>query len=278
MSILDEIIARKKLEVAAAKRDMPHDRVREAALTAEPPRDFVRSLRDVVSRSGFSIIAEIKRQSPSAGLIRPEYAGGGFAPEHIATRYHGAGAGAISCLTDEHSFGGHLSFIGRVKSRVPLPVLRKDFLVDPYQIDESRAAQADALLLIAECLPDVQLEELHAHARSLAMGVLVEVHDASNLARVRTILGDAPQSTLIGINNRNLRTMHVNLSHTLSLLALAGDPDRVVSESGIRSRADLDLLAASGVRLALVGEHLMREADPGIALSNLLDAPHPGGE
>lgn len=241
---------------------------------AEPPRNFFGAVTPRRAHDGVAIIAEIKRRSPSAGLIRPEYEGEGFAPESIARRYHANGASAISCLTDERFFGGHLSFIDRIKDAVALPVLRKDFLIDPWQLWESRAAGADAVLLIAECLTEGQIIDMMILAQRLLMTVLLEVHSMENLLKVRPHVGfPHPSYCLLGINNRNLATMEVDLSNTLRMVDLVENPGVLVSESGIRAPDDLSRLRQAGVRIALVGEHLMRREDPGAALADLLGRP-----
>lgn len=245
----------------------PMESLRGAARSACPARDFVGVLLGCERPT--AVIAEIKRRSPSAGWIRPEYEGPGFSPEDIARRYHGAGASAISCLTDERFFGGSLEYLERVKSAVPLPVLRKDFLIGEWQVWESRAAGADAVLLIAECLESGLMSEMMGTARELGMGVLVEVHDERELERVGPMVSGRA-GVLLGINNRDLRTMRVDLGQTERLLPRVPEVSRLVSESGIRTAVDLERLRACGVRMALVGEHLMREADPGAALARLL--------
>lgn len=223
-----------------------------------------------------SVIAEIKRKSPSAGWIREEYRPGAdgsdvFAPEDIARRYHAAGARAISCLTDWSYFGGDLSYLERVRAAVPLPVLRKDFLVDAWQVHESRAAGADAVLLIAECLTDGAMAELLWVALGLGMDALLESHDEANLERCARLAAGSPTGrVLLGINNRDLRTMRVDLGHTLRMAGRVADAGLLVSESGIRSPEDLDRLAGGGVRMVLVGESLMAGIDPGAALSGLI--------
>lgn len=229
------------------------------------------------------MIAEIKRRSPSAGWIRPEYEQPGFRPEDIARRYEASGAAAISCLTDAGYFGGDLSFIDRVKGAVGLPVLRKDFIIDEWQVYESRAAGADAILLIAECLREGHLLDLMILSQQLGMTVLLEVHGMEQLLRVLPHVGfPHPAYTLLGINNRDLTTMRVDLSHSLRLAEVVEDTRTLVSESGIMTPGDLRRLRGAGIRIALVGEHLMRSADPGRALEDLLSRPkggtqHPGG-
>ncbi|MEM1330502.1 MAG: indole-3-glycerol phosphate synthase TrpC [Planctomycetota bacterium] len=247
------------------------------ARDAEPPRGFLRALTG--DPDSTAVIAEVKRRSPSAGLIRPEYAelagegsdgGMGFDPVVIARAYFNAGASAISCLTDEKFFGGHVSFLSAIRKGVPLPVIRKDFLLDPVQVTEARAAGADAVLLIAECLSDAALDDLIDRALSLGMDVLLEIHDADNFGRASARVAASPDRILLGVNNRDLRTMTVDLDHCRRLAARTPDPTRVVGESGIKTPEDLASLREAGIRIVLVGEHLMRQGDPGIALGELL--------
>ena len=213
------------------------------------------------------VIAEIKRKSPSAGEIRAD-----FDAESIARQYEDAGAAAISCLTDETYFGGHLGYIQTIRKAVDLPVLRKDFIVDEYQIWESRAAGADAVLLIGEVLTEGKLLDLMILSHQLNLTTLVEVHDVDNLLKVNQHIGfPHPGYALLGINNRNLKTMTTDINHTFRLLDMIDDPDIVVSESGIKSARDLAKLRQHGVYITLVGEHLMKQDDPGQALRGLLD-------
>ncbi|MEM7622595.1 MAG: indole-3-glycerol phosphate synthase TrpC [Planctomycetota bacterium] len=285
-AVLAEILDHKRAEVDRAKAQRSFASLEADVAQAEPPRNFFRA----VTRDGIgtkkapadggeqppirtAIIAEVKRQSPSAGLIRPEYAGEGFKPEAIATKYHAGGAAAISCLTDEHFFGGHLSFIDRIKSAVPLPVIRKDFIIDQWQLWESRAAGADAVLLIAEALTESEIVDMLILAQQLQLTVLLEVHSLDNLLRVRPHIGfPHPTYCLLGINNRDLATMTTDVSHTLRLVDLVDDPGVVVSESGITTTADLDRLREVGVSIVLVGEHFMRQAEPGEALRSMLES------
>lgn len=268
---LVEIVANKREEVAALKARTPFAELEAMVLQEEPARNFFAAVTRPRHARDTAVIAEVKRRSPSAGLLRPEYEGEGFAPEVIAQRYHESGASAISCLTDERFFGGHLSFIRRIKSVVPLPVLRKDFIVDQWQLWEARAAGADAVLLIAECLPEGELIDMLILAQRLGMTTLLEVHDMENLLRVRHHVGfPHPSYALLGINNRDLRTMKVDLGHTLRLADAVEDRSVLVSESGIREPGDLAKLREVGVRIVLVGEHLMRADDPGVALATLL--------
>ncbi|MFN0131971.1 MAG: indole-3-glycerol phosphate synthase TrpC [Phycisphaerales bacterium] len=272
---LREIIAHKRAEVDAAKAATPLAELEALVAQADPPRNFFRAVTRHPDAVHISIIAEIKRRSPSAGLIRPEYDGDSFKPESIADAYHRHGAAAISCLTDQHFFGGHLSFIERVRAAVPLPVLRKDFIIDPWQLWESRAAGADAVLLIAECLNQSELVDMMILAQQLQLTTLVEVHEMESLLRVVPHAGFPHAGYfLLGVNNRDLTTMKVDLGHTLRLVGavgdLVGDRSIIVSESGIRTRDDLLRLRTEGIRIALVGEHLMRQDDPGKALGEML--------
>lgn len=268
---LREIIEHKTVEVAAAKQRTDFAELEAMVAQAEPPRNFFAAVTKHPHSAHTSVIAEIKRRSPSAGLIRPEYSGDGFAPELIARKYAAAGAAAISCLTDERFFGGHLSYIDRVKAAVPLPVLRKDFLIDTWQLWESRAAGADAVLLIAECLNQSHLLDMLILAQQLLLTVLIEVHDVENLLRVRPHVGFPHAGySLLGINNRDLSSMKVDLNHTLRLVDMVEDRTILVSESGIKTPGDLRRLREAGVKTVLVGEHLMRQSDPGAALAELL--------
>ena len=263
-NVLEEIVAHKRREVEQAKSHAPLELLRERAAAVEAPRNFF----SAVTRPARSlrVIAEIKRASPSAGLIRAD-----FDPPRIAAAYRDHGAAAISCLTDSRYFQGELEHIQNVRDAVALPVLRKDFIIDPYQVYEARAAGADAVLLIAECLEEGQLVDLLILATELKMTTLVEVHDVENLLKVRPHIGfPHPKYTLLGINNRNLKTMTTDLGHTLRLLEMVEDPDIVVSESGIQSHEDVCRLQRAGVHRVLVGEHLLKQSDPGAALAELI--------
>ncbi len=272
---LAEILEHKRAEVARAKSTTTFAELEAMVAQEEPPRNFFAAVTRHPYPTHTAVIAEVKRRSPSAGLIRPEY-GEAFSPEDIARRYHQAGAAAISCLTDEKFFGGHLTFIRRIKEAVPLPVLRKDFVIDPWQLWESRAHGADAVLLIAECLTEGQLLDMMILSQQLGLTALLEVHELDNLLKVRPHVGFPHRSYgLIGINNRDLSSMKTDINHTLRLADLVEDRSVLVSESGIRTPADLDRLRDVGVRIVLVGEHLMRHADPGAALGALL-APGSG--
>jgi indole-3-glycerol phosphate synthase len=272
---LQDIVEHKRAEVEAARSRASLERFKEQISELGRPRNFFAAVVRHPSDLHTSIIAEIKRRSPSVrtndGWIRPEYASDAFDPVDIARQYHAAGASAISCLTDEHFFGGHLSFIHRIRDAVALPVLRKDFIIDPWQVWQSRAAGADAILLIAECLTESEMVDLMILARQLQLTTLIEVHDMENLLRVRPHVGFPDRSYgLLGINNRDLSSMTTDLNHTLRLVDLVDEPSVLVSESGIRTPNDLKRLRDAGVRIALVGESLMREASPGEALRRLL--------
>jgi indole-3-glycerol phosphate synthase len=267
--VLREIVEAKRAEVEVSRVRTPLRELEAMVAQEEPPRNFFGAVtrRDRPT----SVIAEIKRRSPSAGLMRPEYAGDGFRPEDIARAYFDNGASAISCLTDEKFFGGSLAYLRRVREAVPLPVLRKDFLIDPYQLWESRAHGADAVLLIAECLTEGQIVDMLILAQQLRLTVLLEVHSMDNLLRVRPHVGfPHPAYCLLGINNRDLNTMRVDLSHTIRLVDMVEDRSVLVSESGITSPEDLRRLREEDVRIVLVGEHLMRRPSPGRALAELL--------
>jgi len=256
-TILDEIVAAKRGQVAESRRRMPIDELEAQAAEAPPARDF----RAMIAEPGpIRLIAEVKKASPSAGVLRDD-----FDPVAIARIYQAHGASCLSVLTDAPYFQGHLAHLARVRAAVAIPLLRKDFLIDPYQVVEARMAGADAVLLIAEILDDEALASLLALARSLGMAALVELHDADQLPRVLGAGAD-----LVGINNRDLRTFVTDLDHTLRLRDRIPPEVAVVSESGIRTRADVDRLEAAGVSAILVGETLMRSADIGAAVEGLL--------
>jgi indole-3-glycerol phosphate synthase len=257
-SLLDEIVAAKRAEIAAAKQARPEAQLRRAAPGAPPVRNFFAPL---AAPGPIRLIAEVKKASPSAGLIRAD-----FNPAEIARAYEGHRATCVSVLTDGPYFQGSLDDLRAVRAAVRLPILRKDFILDAYQLYEARAAGADAVLLIAECLDDCNLRKLHNEAVALGMTPLVELYDAENLTRVF----DAG-ATLIGVNNRDLRTFKTDLEHTLRLRERIPDECVLVSESGIRGRADVERLAAAGVDAILVGESLMASPDIGAAVDALLD-------
>lgn len=269
---LREIVEYKRIEVETARAQRPFEDLRSLAEDSPSARDFFADLtRPAAGADETRVIAEVKRRSPSAGLIRPEYDSELFDPAVIAQGYSQAGASAISCLTDEKFFGGHLSFIQRIRQNTPLPVIRKDFIIDPYQILEARANGADAVLLIAECLHDEQISAMLAQADELGLSVLLEVHSRENLLRVLPILEQQLNPrTLLGINNRDLTRMVTDLAHTTELLDLVPDRSILVSESGIRTPEDLALLREHGVHITLIGEHLMRQPNPGHALAGMI--------
>ncbi len=262
--VLAEIVVHKRTEVAAAMERCSLEAMRDLAHAAPEPRNFFRAVthpKDVLR-----VIAEVKKASPSAGLIRAD-----FDPAAIAKIYEANGAAAISCLTDAKYFQGSLDDLRQVKAAVSIPVLRKDFIIDPYQVYEARAAGADAVLLIAECLGEAEMIDLLILATELRLTTLVEVHDIDNLLRIRPHIGfPHPSYTLLGINNRDLRTMTTDVAHTLRMLDMIENLDIVVSESGIRSATDVHRLRAAGVHHILVGEHLMRQGDIGAALRELM--------
>ncbi|HEX7010041.1 MAG TPA: indole-3-glycerol phosphate synthase TrpC [Phycisphaeraceae bacterium] len=262
--LLARILADKRKEVAEAQQRVSLEEMRRRAEASPPPRNFFSAMTR--PRGKLRVIAEVKKASPSAGLIRPD-----FDPVAIARAYHENGAAAISCLTDAKYFQGSLDNLTRIKQAVPLPVLRKDFIIDPYQVYEARAAGADAVLLIAECLGEAELLDLLILATSLKLTTLIEVHEVEQLLKVRPHIGfPHPTYTLLGINNRDLKTMTTDLSHTFRLLEMVEDPGIVVSESGIRTHEDVKRLAEAGIHRVLVGEHLMRQPDVGRALRELI--------
>jgi indole-3-glycerol phosphate synthase len=257
--ILARIIATKADEIAAAKRLRPWREMEAAALEAPPPRDFEGALRAKIAAGRPAVIAEIKKASPSRGVLRAD-----FDPPAIAASYARGGAACLSVLTDRQYFQGAPEFLKAARAAALLPVLRKDFIVDDYQVAEARALGADAILLIVAALDDARMKALESCARALGMAVLVEVHDATELDRALAL-----STPLVGINNRNLRTFEVSLATTLDLLPRI-PPDRlVVTESGILATADVATLRARGVNAFLVGEAFMRAADPGAALAAL---------
>jgi indole-3-glycerol phosphate synthase len=255
VSILERILAAKRTEVAAAKKNTSEEKMRARATEAPAARDFVGALRSKRP----AVIAEIKRASPSKGVLRSD-----FDPASIARSYEKAGAACMSVLTDQEFFQGSPAHLSQARAACALPALRKDFVIDPYQVFESRALGADCILLIAACLDDAQMRELESLARGLQMAALVEVHDAAELERALTL-----KTPLIGINNRNLRTFETRLETTLALLPSVPKDRIVITESGILSPADVARLRAAGVNTFLVGEAFMRASDPGSALKTL---------
>jgi indole-3-glycerol phosphate synthase len=257
--ILKRIVAVKHEEIAEAKRLCDAASMRRDALAQPPARDFVGALRAKIANGQAAVIAEIKKASPSKGVIREH-----FLPAEIASSYARHGAACLSVLTDRHFFQGDASYLQRARAACSLPVLRKDFMVDAYQVDEARVWGADCILLIAACLDDAQMADLEAQALALGMAVLVEVHDGDELERALRL-----KTPLLGINNRNLRTFEVTLDTTLGLLARVPADRLLVTESGIVGRADVQRMREAGVHAFLVGEAFMRADDPGAALVDL---------
>jgi indole-3-glycerol phosphate synthase len=256
-TILDDIIAAKVREIQERKATTPLEELKERAASAPRPRNFFQAVTRQTKKP-LNLIAEIKKASPSAGIIRED-----FDPPAIAQAYAAGGADALSVLTDGPFFQGKLEYIQSVRQAVDLPVLRKDFMIDEYQVYESRAAGADAILLIAECLTTSRMIDLQILASELKLTCLIEVHDMENLMRVRDCVIGLPLRgySLLGINNRDLRTFKTDLGVTLRLAELVADRDVLVSESGIHNPRDIAKLAEAGVRAVLVGESLMRCQD-----------------
>ena len=257
--ILARILATKAEEVAAARRVRSLTDVTVAARSQSPPREFEHALRAKIAAGRPAVIAEIKRASPSRGVLRED-----FDPPSIAAGYERSGAACLSVLTDRSYFQGDLAYLTAARAACELPVLRKDFIVDEYQVAESRAINADAILLIVAALTDAQLADLEACAREFGLALLVEVHDRTELERALRL-----KTALIGINNRNLRTFEVALSTTLDLLSAVPPEKLVVTESGILGPQDVAVMRARGVNAFLVGEAFMRARDPGVALEEL---------
>lgn len=257
--ILAKIVGVKHEEVAAAKKKKSLADVREDALGRVLTRDFEGALRAKVAAGQAAVIAEVKKASPSKGVLRED-----FIPADIAQSYAEHGAACLSVLTDRQFFQGQPDYLKQARASCDLPVLRKDFLVDPYQVFESRAMGADCILLIAACLDDARMAELEAIALSLDMAVLVEVHDAAELQRALKL-----KTKLVGINNRNLRTFDVSLDTTLGMLGDVPADRLLVTESGILKREDVQKMRAAGVHAFLVGEAFMRAEEPGEALAAL---------
>lgn len=256
-TVLDSIVTQKRDEIASAKLRRSETELQDAVASASPVRDFLRSLQ---TAQEIGLIAEIKKASPSAGLIRDD-----FDPVEIARIYESHGASCLSVLTDEQFFQGHLDYLRQVRESVSLPVLRKDFVLDRYQVLEARAAGADAVLLIAECLEGSLLEDLYREIQSQGMTPLVELYEPANLERVLAL--DPP---LLGVNNRNLKTFVTDLKHTLHIATKLPSDILLVSESGIRTREDVQRLKMAGCGAILVGETLMRSPDIGKMVDELL--------
>lgn len=257
MTILDKIVATKRDEIAAAKAEVSAQTLRDQLASAPPVRDFFAAL---AAKGPIKLIAEVKKASPSKGVLRED-----FNPVEIAKTYERSGASCISCLTDETYFQGKLDYLTQIRQHVDIPVLRKDFILDPYQLLQARVAGADAVLLIAECLDDCHLRSLHNGAIELGMTPLVEIYEPANLPRVLEA-----GAQLIGINNRDLRTFEVDLQHSVRLRKEIPEECLVVGESGIYTHDDVALLAESGIDAILVGESLMRSEDIAAAVQALL--------
>jgi indole-3-glycerol phosphate synthase len=256
-TILDRIVVTKRVEIERAKAGLPEIDLRARLADAPPVRDFFSAL---AAGPPIKLVAEIKKASPSAGVIRAD-----FDPVSIARTYEAHGASCISVLTDESFFQGRIEYLSNIGAAVDLPVLRKDFILDTYQVVEARVAGADAVLLIAECLDDCNLRKLFNETCELGMTPLVELYEPDNLQRVF----DAG-ATLIGVNNRDLHTFTVDLEHTIRMRERVPDQCVLVGESGIKTHDDVQRLEAAGVDAILVGESLMREPDIGAAVDRLL--------
>lgn len=258
-SILEKIVLKKHQEVQEAKTHRNLEQLKGACQGAPEPRDFLGALR---GHSQIRLIAEVKRASPSKGVIRQD-----FDPVAIAQAYQRGGAAALSVLTDVHFFQGHLDYLTQVRKHVAIPILRKDFIIDPYQVWEARAAGADAVLLIAECLTHAMLLELLELANRLRMTALLEFHHAERLSSVLD-----SKASLVGVNNRDLNTFEVDLGHVVRMRAQVPEHVTLVAESGIASRTDAVYLEGNKIDAMLVGESLMRSSDIELATRNLLGA------
>jgi indole-3-glycerol phosphate synthase len=257
--ILQQILATKRTEVEQAQRMVPLSRMQQVAEVRGELRDFVGALKARLAAGKPAVIAEIKKASPSKGVLRAD-----FDPAAIARSYREHGATCLSVLTDHHYFAGAPQFLHQAREASGLPALRKDFIVDAYQVFEARALGADAILLIVAALDDAPLAEFADLARSLGMAVLVEVHDAAELERALPL-----PTPLVGINNRNLRTFETTLQTTLDLLARVPSDKLVVTESGIAGPSDVARMRKAGVHCFLVGEAFMRAPDPGVELERI---------
>lgn len=257
--ILKRIVAVKHEEIQAARASRGLASLRREAEATGDLRDFVGAMRARIGQGRSAVIAEIKKASPSKGVLREH-----FVPAEIALSYDSGGAACLSVLTDEQFFQGCAAYLQQARTACSLPVLRKDFMVDAYQVYEARAMGADCILLIAACLDDAEMADLEAQAHSLGMAVLVEVHDGRELDRALRL-----NTPLVGINNRNLRTFEVSLDTSLGLLSQVPADRVLVTESGVLGRGDVDRMRAAGVGAFLVGEAFMRASDPGQALAEL---------
>lgn len=261
-TVLDKILAHKVEAIAARKASVSAAAIQAQAAGALPPRDMLAAVR----RESVALIAEVKHASPSKGVLIKD-----FDPVALGTAYALHGAAAISVLTDERFFGGHLDDLAAVRAATSLPVLRKDFVIDPYQVYEGRAAGADAMLLIVAALDDAQLADLHAQVTALGMTALVEVHNQDELARALRV-----QPALLGINNRDLKTFHVDLQTTARLAESVPDAIALVAESGIFTGADVRAMARAGASAVLVGESLVKSGDIAAKVRELCSQPRGG--
>ncbi|MBU0654728.1 MAG: indole-3-glycerol phosphate synthase TrpC [Gammaproteobacteria bacterium] len=257
--ILQKILQTKQEEIAARSAVRSLAQLRADASSALPVRGFLASMQQRIGAGDPAIIAEVKKASPSKGIIRPD-----FDPSAIARSYQQGGAACLSVLTDAQYFQGHEDYLQAARAACQLPVIRKDFIIDPYQVYEARAINADCILLIVAALEDSQMQELYRLATELGMDVLIEAHDRAELERALRL--NAP---LIGINNRNLRTFETSLQTTIGLLDDIPENVLLVTESGIHTQADVQLMREHGVHAFLVGEAFMRAADPGMELKHL---------
>lgn len=261
-SVLQRILETKRQEIVRGKDWVSHADLRAKAGDLPPPRGFVAAM-ETATQSGPAIIAEVKKASPSAGVIRED-----FHPAQIAASYERGGATCLSVLTDEPYFQGHRDYLAEARDACALPALRKDFIIDPWQIEESRCLGADCILLIVAALEQGLMEDLHGRARDVGLDVLVEVHDEAELERALA-LGQGADAPLLGVNNRDLHRFETRLDTSLRLKALLPADRLVVAESGIRTVEDVARLRAGGIHAFLVGEAFMREPDPGAALERL---------
>jgi indole-3-glycerol phosphate synthase len=259
VTILERIVAAKRAEVAAAKASTPQAELEAQARKAPPPRDFVGAVRQRIAAGQPAVIAEAKRASPSKGILRAD-----FRPDEIARSYEQGGAACMSVLTDKEFFQGSADDLTRARAACGLPVLRKDFAVDTYQVFEARAMGADCILLIAACLGRAQMKEFESLARSLGMAVLVEVHEGKELEGALEL-----ETPLVGVNNRNLKTFETRLETTLDLLPFIPRERIVITESGILAREDVARVQKHGVHAFLVGEAFMCSSEPGQALREM---------
>lgn len=260
-TILKKILLRKQQEIAERSKRLPLSLVQKLAESAEPVRGFVDAIERKLAANQSAVIAEIKKASPSKGVLRAD-----FKPAEIAQSYERAGAACLSVLTDQDFFQGHEDYLKQARTACQLPVIRKDFIIDPYQVFEARAIGADCILLIVAALDDSQLEQLSQLAIQLDMDVLVEVHNEEELQRASVL-----NLPLIGINNRDLHSFETSLDNTIKLLPFISDETIVITESGILSKEDVALMRQHGVNGFLIGETFMRAADPGEALTNLFN-------